>query len=236
MPAAAPNERRLHVRVLDANRLRSVTCWSACRGPARAGAMTRSWCLTPQTPSGFGHPQDTETGGLPDCGVCAAVDVHYLRTGGARAAAVLAADAAFAHVLAERTAVLTRIPPYRPGEFYLRELPPLRAVLDELSGLGLLVVDGYADLDPDGRPGLGARAHAEFGIPVIGVAKSRFRTATHAVPVVRGTLVRPLFVTAAGMPSIDAADLVRRMAGRYRLPDALRRADTLARAGPPAAP
>jgi hypothetical protein len=37
------------------------------------------------------------------------------------------------------------------------------------------------------------------------------------------------------MPRADAADLVRRMADRYRLPDALRRADTLARAGPPAA-
>jgi deoxyribonuclease V len=173
--------------------------------------------------------------GRPGCGVCAAVDVHYLSTGGARAAAVLAADAAFTHVLAERTAVILRVPPYRPGEFYLRELPPLRAVLDGLSGLGLLVVDGYADLDPAGRPGLGAHAHAEFGIPVIGVAKSRFAAATHAVPVVRGSSVRPLFVTAAGMPSPDAADLVRRMAGRYRLPDALRRADTLARAGPPAA-
>jgi deoxyribonuclease V len=70
----------------------------------------------------------------------------------ARAAAVLAADAAFAHVLAERTAVVPRVPPYRPGEFYLRELPPLRAVLDDLSGLGLLVVDGYADLDPGAGP------------------------------------------------------------------------------------
>ena len=176
-----------------------------------------------------------ETGGRLEFGGCAAVDVHYLSTGGARAAAVLAADAAFAHVLAERTAVLPRVPPYRPGEFYLRELPPLRAVLEELSGLGLLVVDGYADLDPSGRPGLGARAHAEFGLPVIGVAKSRFRTATHAVPVLRGSSVRPLFVTAAGMPADVAADLVRRMAGRYRLPDALRRADTLARAGPPVA-
>src|SRR5580693_6391712 len=131
----------------------------------------------------FGHPQGMETGRRPDCGVCAAADVHYLSTGGARAAAVLAADAAFAHVLAERTAVVPRVPPYRPGEFYLRELPPLRAVLDDLSGVvGLLVVDGYADLDPSGRAGLGAHAHAEFGIPVIGVAKSRFRTATHAVP------------------------------------------------------
>jgi deoxyribonuclease V len=156
-----------------------------------------------------------ETGRRPDRGVCAAVDVHYLSAGGARAAAVLAADPAFAHVLAERTAVVPRVAPYRPGEFYLRELPPLRAVLDGLSGLGLLVVDGYANLDPGGRPGLGARAHAESGIPVIGVAKSRFRMATHAVPVVRGSSGRPLFITAAGMPAADAADLVRRMAGRY---------------------
>jgi deoxyribonuclease V len=145
-----------------------------------------------------------ETGGCLEFGVCAAVDVHYLNTGGARAAAVLAADAAFAHVLAEHTAVLPRVPPYRPGEFYLRELPPLRAVLEDLSGLGLLVVDGYADLDPGGRPGLGARAHAEFGPPVIGVAKSRFRTATHAVPVLRGSSVRPLFVTAACYCGRDA--------------------------------
>ena len=175
-----------------------------------------------------------ETGGRPESGVCAAVDVHYLSTGGARAAVVLAADAAFAHVLAERTAAVPWVPPYRPGKFYLRELPPLHAVLDDLSGLGLLVVDGYADLDPSGRPGLGAHAHAEFGVPVIGVAKTAFRTATHAVPVVRGeSSARPLFVTAAGMSRHEAADLVRRMAGRYRLPDALRRADALARGRPP---
>ena len=179
-----------------------------------------------------GHPIDVEIGDRPDFGVCAAVDVHYPRTGGARAAAVLAADATFAHVLAERTAVVPQVLPYRPGEFYLRELPPLRAVLDNLSGIGLLVVDGYADLDPSSRPGLGAHAHAAFGIPVIGVAKTRFRTATHAVPVVRGSSARPLFVTAAGIPAADAADLVRHMVGLYRLPDALRRANTLARAGP----
>jgi deoxyribonuclease V len=49
---------------------------------------------------------------------------------------VLTADAAFAHVLAERTAVVSRVSPYRPDEFYLRDLPPLRAVLHGLSGLG----------------------------------------------------------------------------------------------------
>jgi hypothetical protein len=77
-----------------------------------------------------------ETGMRTDCGVCAAVDVHYLSTGGARAAAVLAADAVFAHVLAERTTVVPRVAPYRPGEFYLRELPPLRAILDDLGERG----------------------------------------------------------------------------------------------------
>jgi hypothetical protein len=68
------------------------------------------------------------------------------------------------------------------------------------AGLGLLVIDGYADLDPGGRPGLGAHAHRDFVIPVIGVAKSVFRTATHAIPVLRGSSARPLFVTAAGIP------------------------------------
>ncbi len=121
--------------------------------------------------------------------------------------------------------------PYQPGEFYLRELPPLRTVLRGVRGLGLLVVDGYVDLDPSGRPGLGAQAHAESGVPVVGVAKTAFRTATHAVAVLRGGSARPLFVTAAGMPVNNAADLVRHMAGRSRLPGALRRADDLARTG-----
>jgi deoxyribonuclease V len=169
-------------------------------------------------------------------GVFVAADVHYLATGGARAAAVVAADAAFSHLLADRVELLPDVRPYRPGEFYLRELPPLRAVLNGLHGMALLVIDGYADLDPEGRPGLGAHAHTEFGVPVIGVAKSAFRTATHAVPVLRGGSARPLYVTAAGMPRHQAADWVRRMAGRYRLPDALRRADTLARTGLPPAP
>ena len=52
-----------------------------------------------------------EAGGPAEFGVCAAMDVHYLRTGGAQAAAVLATDAAFVRVLAERTAVLPRVPP-----------------------------------------------------------------------------------------------------------------------------
>lgn len=110
-----------------------------------------------------------------------------------------------------------------------RELPALRAVLTGAGRLDLLVVDGYVDLDPHGRPGLGAHLHAESGVPVIGVAKTRFRGATHAIEVHRGNASRPLYVTAAGIPTGKAAELVRRMAGPYRLPDALRRVDVISR-------
>jgi deoxyribonuclease V len=129
----------------------------------------------------------------------------------------------------ERTADVPVVAPYRPGQFFLRELPPLRAVLATAGRLHLVIVDGYVDLDPSGRPGLGAYVHQEFAVPVIGVAKTRFRTATHAIPVVRGGSGRPLFVTAAGLPLTEASELVSNMSGPHRVPDALRRVDALAR-------
>ena len=165
---------------------------------------------------------------------CAAVDACYLPSGRARAAIVLATRPDFAAVGAEWTAEVPVTAPYRPGQFFLRELPPLRAVLADAGPLGLIVVDGYVDLDPDGRPGLGAHVHQEFSVPVIGVAKTSFHTATHAIPVTRAGSAQPLFVTAAGLPLTEAASLVAAMAGRYRLPDALRRADALARGARPA--
>lgn len=158
----------------------------------------------------------------------AAADVHYPQDGGATAALVVAADPAFAEIVAEHTAELGAVAAYRPGAFAERELPALRAVLDGVR-VDLLVVDGYAHLDPSGRFGLGAHVHAELGIPVIGVAKSAFREAAHAIEVVRGAATRPLYVTAAGFDPVEAADLVRAMAGPYRLPNALRRVDALSR-------
>lgn len=160
----------------------------------------------------------------------AATDVQYLPGGGARAALVLADDAMFSRIVAEETALVGEVAPYEAGEFFRRELPPLRAVLaGSLENAELLIIDGYVDLDPSGKPGLGTHAHEAFGIPVIGVAKTRFATATHAVPVVRGQSAKPLYVTATGLPLDDAAALVRSMSGSYRLPDALRRVDSLAR-------
>ena len=158
-----------------------------------------------------------------------AVDVHYLDEGVARAAAVAACEPAFSRVAWSRAVVVPAGAPYVPGKFYLRELPPLRAVIPAGGGLCLIVVDGYVDLDPDGRPGLGAHVHAEFGVPVIGVAKTAFRDASHAARVLRGRSSRPLYVTAAGMAVTEAAAVVSEMAGQFRIPDALKLADRLAR-------
>ena len=159
----------------------------------------------------------------------AAVDVHYPASGGAQAALVVADDLEFSTIRAEKTAFVPDVAPYVPGQFFQRELPPLRAVLAGVAGISLLVIDGYVDLAPDGRPGLGAYVHAELGVPVIGVAKTRFAAATHAVPVARGGTTRPLYVTAAGMTAADAAAIVQRMSGNFRMPDALRRVDALSR-------
>jgi len=164
-----------------------------------------------------------------DSSAFAAVDVHYLGAAGARAALVTARDARFAGLAATATILVAETEQYRPGEFYLRELPPIRTVCRHAGPFALIVVDGYVDLDPQGRPGLGAHVHAEFGAPVIGVAKTAYRTATHAAQIRRGQSARPLYITAAGLTIADAAGLVENMAGPFRIPDALRTVDRLAR-------
>jgi deoxyribonuclease V len=158
-----------------------------------------------------------------------AVDVHYSHSGGAWAALVVAADARFATIIEERVAELKDAEPYQPGRFFARELPAIQAVVAETLDVDVLIVDGYVDLDPRGRPGLGAHVHAQLGMPVIGVAKTGFHMATHAVAVNRGTATRPLYVTAAGLRREEAVAVVTCMAGQHRIPDALRRVDALAR-------
>jgi deoxyribonuclease V len=142
---------------------------------------------------------------------------------------VVAEDDRLAVIVEERVAGLGEVAAYRPGSFYTRELPAIEAVLSGAGALDLIFIDGYVDLDPAGRPGLGAHLHRSTGTAVVGVAKTRFHTATHAIAVRRGSATRPLYVTAAGIDLGHAAMQVQRLAGVHRLPDALRRVDALAR-------
>jgi deoxyribonuclease V len=134
----------------------------------------------------------------------------------------------------ERIVRLAAAQPYRSGMFFERELPCLVAVLSAVqTRVKAIVIDGYVVLDEHGGPGLGAHlfAHSSGAIPVIGVAKTAYRGSAFAIPVYRGSSRRPLFITAAGVATADAARLVSAMHGVHRLPTLISRVDRLAREG-----
>jgi deoxyribonuclease V len=162
------------------------------------------------------------------------LDVDYKGTG-ARAACVLIE--AWEAESPNSTCVLDieTVAPYESGNFYRRELPCLLAVLRQLPSLPqTVVVDGYVRLSPGDRPGLGAHLYEALGraIPVVGIAKTAFAGAESCAGVarvLRGTSRNPLFVTAVGIEPDVAAQCVRRMAGKHRIPDIVRIADQLSR-------
>lgn len=163
-----------------------------------------------------------------------ALDVDY-REGFAVAAAVAVralGDDVGDHGL-EQIARVAPVAAYEPGAFYRRELPCLLAVLARLPFVpSLVLVDGYAWLGAQ-RPGLGQHLYEALGAeprpPVIGVAKTSFHDNDRAVPVLRGESQKPLFVTASGLSSDEAAAAVRALHGAFRVPTLLRRVDTLCR-------
>ena len=162
------------------------------------------------------------------------LDVHYTGTG-ARAACVLADSWESDRPASAHVANIQKIEPYEPGSFYRRELPCLLAALRRLSSLpDVAVVDGYVWLSALDRPGLGAHLFdaLERRVPVVGIAKTAFAGAESSmavVPVLRGLSRKPLFVSAAGIERDVAAQCVRRMAGRHRIPEMAKMADRLSR-------
>ena len=122
------------------------------------------------------------------------------------------------------------VAPYVPGQFYLREMPWIIRILESLTDVDLVVIDGYVWLAKD-KPGLGARLFESLAgrCPVVGVAKGAFHNNDCAIPVMRGESTRPLYVTAAGIDADVAAEGVARMAGLHRMPVILKRVDRLTR-------
>ena len=152
----------------------------------------------------------------------AALDVHYdQRRSVGTAAAVLFANWDDAVPAAEFTEVNENIQPYVPGEFFRRELPCLLALINKIQEpLEAIIVDGYVRLGD--KPGLGQHLfeHLSKKVTVIGVAKSRFHAA-QAEEVFRGESKSPLYVTAIGTDPGEAADCIKRMHGRHRIPTRL---------------
>lgn len=124
------------------------------------------------------------------------------------------------------------VQPYVPGQFYKRELGPICELIKQVSyNLNTVIIDGLVWLNDAKTPGLGAYLYdaLEQQVPVIGVAKNRFKDSEAAVEVLRGQSERPLFVTAAGVEREQAARAIRDMHGKYRIPTLLKHADRLGR-------
>lgn len=162
------------------------------------------------------------------------LDVHY-KGAGARTACVLIESWEAESPSSTYAQDIEAVEPYEPGNFYRRELPCLVSVLHLLPSLPeIVVVDGYVWLSSVDRPGLGARLYEALGrgTPVVGIAKSAFarvESCAGVVRVLRGTSRNPLFITAVGIEPDVAAQCVRRMAGKHRIPEIARITDRLSR-------
>jgi deoxyribonuclease V len=128
---------------------------------------------------------------------------------------------------------------YRAGRFFERELPCLRAVLEQAGqAFEKIVIDGYVHLKTEAGLGLGAHLRQSLAYPsvVIGVAKTPLTIAHRFVPLCRGRSRKPLFISAIGCPAEQAAQFIFRMHGPHRIPTLLKWVDHYARTGRPPVP
>jgi len=122
---------------------------------------------------------------------------------------------------------------YQPGKFYLRELPFLISVLDVAPyRFDVIVIDGYIHLKSHVGKGLGRHLFesVSYSPVVIGVAKNPLKVADRFIPICRGRSKKPLFVSAVGCTTEQAACCIASMHGPYRIPTLLKTVDRHARA------
>lgn len=160
-----------------------------------------------------------------------ATDVHYTEPG-AVAAGMLFNDWRAATPSRTVTSHFDTVEAYEPGAFYRRELPCLLGLLRKHAlQPDVIIVDGHVFLDDAGRPGLGKHLFDALDgrVPVIGVAKTAFAGMDARFEVLRGDSLRPLYVTAIGLPLEEAQAHVRAMHGAHRLPTLLKQVDRTCR-------
>ncbi len=160
----------------------------------------------------------------------ACLDVHY-RSNSATAACLLFKDWDSGSEEAQFTQDIRPIAPYQPGHFYLRELPCLLKVLDQIEGqVDTIVIDGFVWLSGT-TPGLGAHLYSALSCKtaVIGVAKNDFKGAHPKSKIYRGESTKPLFISSVGIDLNEAGHNIARMCGAFRIPTLLKRVDGLCR-------
>lgn len=160
-----------------------------------------------------------------------AIDIQYSENS-ALAAGVLFEKWDDPHSARDVIKEINEVAPYVPGEFYKRELPCIKSLLQEISEeITYIVVDGYVYLGEEKKPGLGMYLYESLNreVPVIGVAKNFFHGTEESARLFRGTSKKPLFVTTAGIDQKSAQNHILTMHGENRNPTLLKRADQLCR-------
>ena len=160
-----------------------------------------------------------------------AFDTYYFENK-ARTVCLSFVDWDDAHKLKADSEILEGIADYEPGNFYKRELPSILSLLSKLAyqKIEAIIIDGFVFLDDEEKAGLGAHLYQalEEKIPVIGVAKSNFATLNkNKREVFRGGSNSPLFITSAGLDLDSAAEKIKRMYGKHRIPGLLKELDQL---------
>lgn len=129
------------------------------------------------------------------------------------------------------TAFVTEIEDYIPGQFYRRELQSVDSIISQIEkgDIEMIVVDGYADSGTE-EHALGTYVYEKYNIPVIGIGKNKYdRCVLENLEVYRGESKKPLYVTSKGMDNEQAKTLVKKMAGKFRIPYLVKYADNRAR-------
>lgn len=161
----------------------------------------------------------------------AALDVYY-EGSMAVASCVAFMDWADSEPADVASVIVPGILQYRPGRFYEREMPCLKAVLKHVGvEFDTIIVDGYVNLKNETGKGLGAHLFdtLSYSPAVVGVAKNPLDIADRFVQINRGCSRRPLFVSALGCRPEQAAVWIKYMHGPYRIPTLLRLADQVGR-------
>lgn len=137
---------------------------------------------------------------------------------------------------------------YIPGQFYKRELPGIKAILNKFESehpdlwekVDMIIVDSFIYLATNEKNWDGLGAHLYYSlkkvgkaIPIIGVAKTNFGicdTLENTKKVYRGESKRPLYVQSIGFDDgFDEKEFVENMNGNYRIPTMLKEVDRLSR-------